>query len=98
MLGVLLKVKDMTKPYNTEWGMYDPVKKNYIPKTEEQGPALLYGKPAQEALPSHNPATGEVYENSSKTKPELINELKLKGLLNTPKRQKDGRSFNRFTT
>lgn len=63
----IIKGEDMTKPYNTEWGMYDPVKKNYIPKTEEQGPTLLYGKPAQEALPLHNPATGEVYEVSSKS-------------------------------
>lgn len=88
----IIKDEDMTKPYNTEWGMYDPVKKNYMPKTEEQGPTLLYGKPAQEALPPHNSATGEVYENDLmseiKTKPELIAELKSKGLLNTPKRQK----------
>ena len=63
----IIKGEDMTKPYNTEWGMYDPVKKNYIPKTEEQGPALLYGKPVQETLPLHNPATGEVYESSSKS-------------------------------
>lgn len=47
---------------------YDNIKVyENIPKTEEQGPALLYGKPAQEALPLHNPATGEVYEVSSKS-------------------------------
>ena len=88
----IIKGEDMTKPYNTEWGMYDPIKKNYIPveqsKSTEQGPALLYGKLAQEALPPHNPATGEVYENTAKTKSELIVELKSKGLLNTPKKQK----------
>jgi ASC-1-like (ASCH) protein len=62
----VIKGEDMTKPYNTEWGMYDPVKKNYIPveqpKQPEQGPALLYGgELAQEALPLHNPATGEAF-------------------------------------
>lgn len=204
----VIKGEDMTKPYNTEWGMYDPIKKNYIPveqpkattmpdvvpiprgvekteletttkdgitttkviqyrkgkvltlpsgigidvslidesslpedfvgqvfvveyrtdgnrygatvkfvssdpdvdsftsnvqlkqdissylqsvtnsKTEEQGPALLYGKPAQEALPPHNPATGEVYEEQTKTKEELIVLLKSKGFIGNPKAQK----------
>lgn len=65
----IIKGEDMTKPYNTEWGMYDPVKKNYIPK-EEKVPTLLYGEPAQEALPNHNLATGEVYENTPSFNPQ----------------------------
>lgn len=89
----VIKGEDMTKPYNTEWGMYDPVKKIYIPVEQpeqlEQGPALLYGgELAQEALPPHNPATGEVYEEQTKTKEELIVLLRSKGFLGTPKAQK----------
>mgnify|MGYP006991636721 CR=1 FL=1 len=89
----IIKGEDMTKPYNTEWGMYDPIKKNYIPveqsKQPEQGPALLYGgELAQEVLPPHNPATGEVHEEQTKTKEELISLLKSKGFLGTPKAQK----------
>lgn len=89
----VIKGEDMTKPYNTEWGMYDPVKKNYVPieqhKQAERYPALLYGgELAQEALPPHNPATGEVYENQSKAKEELIIDLTNKGFLGTPKAQK----------
>lgn len=89
----VIKGEDMSKPYNTEWGMYDPVKKNYVPieqpKQAEQYPTLLYGgELAQEALPPHNPTTGEVYENQSKTKEELIIDLTNKGFLGTPKAQK----------
>ena len=32
----VIKGEDMTKPYNTEWGMYDPVKKNYISIEKEE--------------------------------------------------------------
>lgn len=37
----VIKDEDMTKPYNTEWGMYDPVKKNYIPVVTEEAIPIM---------------------------------------------------------
>ena len=37
----VIKGEDMTKPYNTEWGMYDPVKKNYISKEVKENIPII---------------------------------------------------------
>ena len=69
---------DMTKPYNTEWGMYDPTKKQYIPKEEPKTTTPQQEQPEQKP---QQPLVVEV------TKEDLINNLKLKGVFNTPKKQ-----------
>ena len=73
----VVKSLDMTKPYNTEWGMYDPVKKDYIPKEDSK---------KLEKISKILESPDENYNTF--TKEELTNELKLKGVFNTPKKLK----------
>ena len=87
----VIKGEDMTKPYNTEWGMYDPVKRQYIqkeqaePVVKENTTIAVLESESTSETESQTPAGEEVL---LKTKPELIADIKAMGLLNTPKRQK----------